>query len=496
MKISPELEEFERLSEEADVVLVRAEFTADAETPLSAYAKLSTRKPAFLLESVVGGEQVSRYSFVGCNPRKVIACHEDETVVTERNGERNVFPTPADPLDIVEQEMAGIRYAAIDDLPRFAGGAVGYVGYEYASRIEPTVPLAEKDELGLPTLYFLIADLVLIFDHARQTLSICANAYVGDNPAADHAEAAERIADTVKQLSVSSPLLPAELDSVEAPDPPEGNFSKEEFEALVDQTKEYIRSGDAIQVVLSQRFAIPFAHSAIDLYRAIRAINPSPYMFLLESEDFSVVGASPEVHVRLTDDEVLIRPIAGTRPRGANEEEDQALEKELLADEKERAEHLMLVDLARNDIGRVCRHGTVQAAEYMIIERYSHVMHIVSQVLGKLDPGKNAFDLMRATFPAGTVSGAPKVRAMQIISESENLRRHVYAGALGHFGYDGNHDSCIAIRTAMLVDGMLQLQAGAGIVADSIPEMEYQETINKAKGMLKAIALAECQAGE
>ena len=220
MKISPELEEFERLSEEADVVLVRAEFTADAETPLSAYAKLSTRKPAFLLESVVGGDQVSRYSFVGCNPRKVIACHEDETVVTERNGERNSFPTPADPLDIVEQEMAGIRYAAIDDLPRFAGGAVGYIGYEYASRIEPTVPLAEKAELGLPTLYFLIADLVLIFDHARQTLSICANAYVGDNPAADYAEAAARIADTVKQLSVPSPLLPAELDSAEGANPP------------------------------------------------------------------------------------------------------------------------------------------------------------------------------------------------------------------------------------------------------------------------------------
>ena len=491
MMIFPQREEFERLASEADVIPVLCEFTADAETPLSAYAKLSAHKPAFLLESVVGGQQVSRYSFVGCDPRKVIACGENETVVTMRDGSRKTFPTPADPLEIVEDEMKGIRYAQLDDLPRFSGGAVGYIGYEYASRIEPTVRLAETDELSLPTLYFLVADLVLIFDHARQTLSICANAYVGENPAADHAEAEARIADTVKLLSAPSALLPAELCPIDPDEPPPSNFTQEEFETLVEKTKEYVRAGDVIQVVLSQRFALPFGHPAIDLYRAIRAINPSPYMFLLESEDFAVVGASPEVHVRLTDDDVLIRPIAGTRPRGANEVEDRALEEELLADEKERAEHLMLVDLARNDIGRVCRHGSVQAAEYMVIERYSHVMHIVSEIVGKLEPGKNAFDLMRATFPAGTVSGAPKVRAMQIISESERLRRHVYAGALGHFGYDGNHDSCIAIRTAMLVEGTLHLQAGAGIVADSVPANEYHETLNKAKGMLKAMALAK-----
>ena len=479
------------MARDADVVPVRAEFTTDAETPLSAYAKLSVKKPAFLLESVVGGEQVSRYSFVGCDPRKTIACGESETVVTTRDGSRQTFPTPDDPLEIVENEVNGIRYASVGDLPRFSGGVVGYVGYEYASRIEPTVPLADKDELNLPTLYFIVTDLVLIFDHVRQTLSICANAYVGENPADDHAEAEARIAETVKLLSVPATLLPAELDSVDPSSPPDGNFTQGEFESLVEKTKEYVRNGDVIQVVLSQRFAIPFARSAIDLYRALRAINPSPYMFLLESEDFAIVGASPEVHVRLTGDDVLIRPIAGTRPRGANEAEDRALEEELLADEKERAEHLMLVDLARNDVGRVCRHGTVHAAEYMVIERYSHVMHIVSEVVGKLEPGKNAFDLMRATFPAGTVSGAPKVRAMQIISESERLRRHVYAGALGHFGYDGNHDSCIAIRTAMLVEGMLHLQTGAGIVADSVPANEYHETINKAKGMLKAMALAE-----
>jgi anthranilate synthase component 1 len=259
----------------------------------------------------------------------------------------------------------------------------------------------------------------------------------------------------------------------------------------VEQIKEYVRSGDVIQTVLSQRFEIPYSGDPMHLYRSIRAINPSPYMFLLEGEDFSIVGASPEVHVRLQDGDVLIRPIAGTRPRGKTPQEDELLEKELLADEKEKAEHLMLVDLARNDIGRVCEIGSVRAAEYMTIERYSHVMHIVSQVVGKLSSEKNAFDLMRATFPAGTVSGAPKVRAMQIIAELEKLQRNAYAGALGYFGFEGNHDSCIAIRTAMLSQGKIHLQAGAGIVADSVPENEFQETINKAKGMLKAIALAE-----
>ena len=493
MKVFPEREEFLRLSANADVVPVRAEFTSDAETPLSAYAKLSSQKPAFLLESVVGGEHVSRYSFVGCDPRKIISCGDEETTVITRDGQRKTFPTPKDPLTIVEEEMGDIRYASPDRLPRFSGGAVGFIGYEYASRIEPTVQLAKNDDLGLPVLYFLVADLVLIFDHAKQSLTICANAYVGNNPEAAHAEAEKRISDTLALLSQPSSLLPAELSAVESKDAPQGNFSREEFESLVEKTKEYVRAGDVIQVVLSQRFALPYESSPIELYRAIRTVNPSPYMFLLESDEFSVVGASPEVHVRLTGEDVLIRPIAGTRPRGADENEDLELEKELLADEKEKAEHLMLVDLARNDIGRVCRHGTVKAEEYMVIERYSHVMHIVSEVVGKLDADKNAFDLMRATFPAGTVSGAPKVRAMQIIAESEEVRRNVYAGALGHFGFDGNHDSCIAIRTAMLAEGTLHLQAGAGIVADSVPANEYEETINKAKGMLKAIALTEDQ---
>ena len=491
MQFQPDLDEFLKQSENHDVIAVSAEFTADAETPLSAYAKLSAEKPAFLFESVVGGEQVSRFSFVGFGPRKTIACGQSTTEIKERGKAPRCIPTPDDPLRIIEDEFSGIRYMGAADDTRFSGGAVGYVSYEYANRIEPTVSLPEDDQLGLPLLFFMIADLVLIFDHACQTLTICANAYVGNNPSEAYRSSCSRIEETIGLLNASSELQPAPIGNAYDGKVPSGNVSKEDFEAMVEKTKEYVRSGDVIQTVLSQRFSVPFTSSPINLYRAIRAINPSPYMFLMESEEYSIVGASPEVHVRLTKEDVLIRPIAGTRPRGKSEEEDELLEKDLLADEKEKAEHLMLVDLARNDIGRVCEIGSVQAAEYMNVERYSHVMHIVSQVIGKLRPDCNAFDLIRATFPAGTVSGAPKVRAMQIISEFENIRRNAYAGALGYFGYEGNHDSCIAIRTAMIADGVLHLQAGAGIVADSVPEKEYEETINKAKGMLNALALAE-----
>ena len=491
MHTLPSLEEFKIQSKEFDVIAVRAEFTADAETPLSAYAKLSKNKPAFLFESVVGGEQVSRFSFVGCNPKKIISCGQTETLIIESGIEPKTIPTPADPLKIIEKELEGLNYLGFADETRFSGGAVGYVSYEYANRVEPTVPIHETDELNLPMLYFMIADLVLVFDHAHQSLTICANSTPGDDPESAYREACARIEETIDLLACPSNLSPASINGTGTIENVTGNLSKEEFEELVLKTKEFIRSGDIIQAVLSQRFSLPYSGPPINLYRAIRAINPSPYMFLLEGDDFAVVGASPEVHVRLTGEDVLIRPIAGTRPRGKTEKEDKEFEIDLLADEKEKAEHLMLVDLARNDIGRVCQVGTVQAAEYMTIERYSHVMHIVSQVVGKLDPSLNAFDLLRATFPAGTVSGAPKVRAMQIIAEFEKIQRNIYAGALGYFGYEGNHDSCIAIRTAIISKNILHLQAGAGIVSDSIPENEYQETLNKAKGMLKALALAE-----
>ena len=490
MQVQPDLEEFLKQADNHEVIAVSAEFTADAETPLSAYAKLSSEKPAFLFESVVGGEQVSRFSFVGFGPRKTISCGQTTTEIMERGKAPRSISTPEDPLKVIEDEFAGIRYLGAAEDARFSGGAVGYVSYEYANRIEPSVSLPEDDQLGLPLLFFMIADLVLIFDHACQTLSICANAYVGNNPTEAYQSSCSRIEETIRLLNAPSELQPAPIANSYDVNVPPGNISKEDFEAMVEKTKDYVRSGDVIQTVLSQRFSVPFTSPPINLYRAIRAINPSPYMFLMESDEYSIVGASP-VHVRLTKDDVLIRPIAGTRPRGKSVEEDELLEKDLLADEKEKAEHLMLVDLARNDIGRVCEIGSVQAAEYMNVERYSHVMHIVSQVIGKLRPDCNAFDLIRATFPAGTVSGAPKVRAMQIISEFEKIRRNAYAGALGYFGYEGNHDSCIAIRTAMITNGVLHLQAGAGIVADSIPEKEYEETINKAKGMLNALALAE-----
>lgn len=478
------------MAEDYNVIAVRTEFTTDAETPLSAYAKLSGSKPAFLFESVVGGEQVSRYSFVGSSPYKTISSDSNVTKVTDDKGEAKSKPTPNDPLKLVEDELSGIRYHGLDE-HRFSGGAVGFIGYEYANRIEETVPLPEKNELETPLLFFMLTEVLLIFDHARQTLTVCANARIDGEVSNAYNRACEKIEQTREILSQPSSLKPTPLLDPDPVDLKSANFSKAEFEKLVEQAKEFVRSGDVIQTVLSQRFAVPFKHPPINLYRAIRAINPSPYMFLMEGDDFAIVGASPEVHVRLIGDEVLIRPIAGTRPRGQDKNEDSKLAEELLADEKEKAEHLMLVDLARNDIGRVCKPGSVRAAEYMTIERYSHVMHIVSQVVGTLRPDENAFDLMRATFPAGTVSGAPKVRAMQIIAEFEKLHRNVYAGALGYFGFEGNHDSCIAIRTAMISKGTLHLQTGAGVVADSVPENEYQETINKAQGMLKAIAFAE-----
>lgn len=469
-----------------------ADFMADILTPVAAYAKLSIAKPAFLFESVVGGEQVSRYSFVGCNPSKVIAVKGKEAEIRHRGGDREKFPAPSDPLSLVESELKSCVLASPAGMPRFSGGAVGYLSYEYANCVEPSVPLPKADSLGLPMLYFLVAESVVIFDHAKQMFRICIHVRPGNDPKAAYEKACSEIEELMEILRSDNLLTPVSLQSVEIPEtPPSGNFTRQEFESLVQTAKEYIQSGDIIQTVLSQRFSHPFKGDSIDLYRALRVVNPSPYMFLLEDEDFSIIGASPEVHVRLTGEEALIRPIAGTRPRGCDDDEDRRYEADLLADEKERAEHLMLVDLARNDLGRVCQFGEVKVPEYMVVERYSHVMHIVSEVVGRMQPDKSSFDLMRATFPAGTVSGAPKVRAMQIISELEKLQRNAYAGALGYFGFDGNHDSCIAIRTAILKDGTLSIQSGAGVVADSIPSNEYLETVNKAKGMLKAVKVAE-----
>ncbi|MBX3749470.1 MAG: anthranilate synthase component I [Opitutaceae bacterium] len=491
MHLHPSRADFVRLSTRGNVVPVCTDLMADFETPVSAYAKLKDAGPAYLLESVEGGETLSRYSFIGCRPRKVLVCGPATTEIRVPGRPVQTVPTPPDPLTLLAEEMATYRPVTIPGLPRFTGGAVGFVGYEYITRIEPTVPAAKADPLGVPLLYFMLSDSLLIFDRAKQTLRLCVNAHVrGDAGAAYDAAVAELEA-LYALLRQPRELAPAPLVEPAKVEVPKGNFTRERFEQAVRDSKEYIRAGDIIQVVGAQRFTKAFTKTPLDLYRALRTVNPSPYMFILEAGDFSIVGASPEVHVRLTDGRVEIRPIAGTRRRGATHEEDVALEKELLADEKEKAEHLMLVDLARNDIGRVCEFGSVTVPDFMTVERYSHVMHIVSQVEGRIAPGKDAYDLMRATFPAGTVSGAPKVRAMQIISQIEDIQRGFYAGALGYFGYDGNMDTCIMLRTALIKDGQVHIQAGGGWVADSVPADEYQETINKASALFKAVAMAE-----
>ncbi len=491
MNIHPTRDAFVSLSAQGNVIPVYADLMADFETPVSAYAKLKNAGPSYLLESVEGGETLSRYSFIGCRPRKVFICGPQTSEIREPGQPTRTIPTPADPLTLIEEEMRDHKPVILPGLPRFTGGAVGFIAYEYVSRIEPTVPSAAKDELGVPLLYFMLSDSLLIFDRAKQTLRLCVNAHVKGKPDEAYSAAVKELEALFAMLRHPRELAPAPLVDVAKTTIPPGNFTKPRFEQVVVDGKEFIRSGDIIQFVPSQRFTQDFNKTPLDLYRALRTVNPSPYMFILEAGDFSIVGASPEVHVRLTDGLVEIRPIAGTRKRGATHAEDVALEKDLLADEKERAEHLMLVDLARNDIGRVCRFGSVRVPEMMVIERYSHVMHIVSQVEGQIDPSKNAFDLMRATFPAGTVSGAPKIRAMQIISRYEPSQRGIYAGALGYVGYDGNMDTCILLRTALLKDGKIHIQAGAGVVADSVPASEYQETVNKASALLKAVAMAE-----
>lgn len=479
MQIHPTREQFLQLSRQGNIIPVYADFLADVETPVSAYSKLRGHGPAFLLESVEGGENVSRYSFVGCNPRRVLEAR----------------PGDGDPLAELEREMAGYKPVKLPGMPPFTGGAVGYLGYEFIHGVERTVPVAERDDLGVPSMWFMLSDTLVAFDRARQSLRLLVNAHVRSPDPAAAGEAynsaiaeLERLHALLRQPSEIASAAVQELGPVKVPP---GNCTREHFERMVEESKEYVRAGDIFQIVLSQRFSRPFDRSPLDLYRALRTINPSPYMFILETGAFSLVGASPEVHVRLTGRRAEIRPIAGTRARGRNTEEDLTLEKELLADEKERAEHLMLVDLARNDIGRVCSYGSVVVPEYMAVERYSHVMHIVSQVEGQLAPERNAFDLMRATFPAGTVSGAPKIRAMQLIASLEGTQRGTYAGALGYFSYDGNLDSCITLRTALLKDGYIHIQAGAGLVADSVPAAEYQETINKASALFKAAEMAE-----
>ncbi|MEO0508810.1 MAG: anthranilate synthase component I [Verrucomicrobiota bacterium] len=491
MQLQPSRSEFKALAAQGNTVPVYMDLTADCETPLGAYSKIRSSGPAFLFESVVGGENISRFSFLGANPSKVFRVFDDEVTISHKDGRIETCPTPEDPLKIIEAEMAQYKPVETPGMPPFTGGAVGYVGHEYIHYVEPTVEKPEDNPLQVPILYYMITDSVLIFDHVRQVLRVCVNAHINEDPEAAYDRATEEIRRICGQLETRQKLGHCSIREPNDVTVPPGNFTQPDFEAAVDRVKEYVRAGDVIQTVLSQRFEKEFEPKPIELYRALRTINPSPYMFLLEDNDFSVVGASPEVHVRLTGKQVEIRPIAGTRHRGATESEDLALEEDLLGDAKERAEHLMLVDLARNDIGRVCEYGSVHVPDYMVIERYSHVMHIVSQVTGRIRADQTAYDLMRATFPAGTLSGAPKVRALQIISDLERCQRGVYGGAIGYFGFGGNHDSAIGIRTAVVKDGRIYIQSGAGVVADSVPTNEFMETVNKAKAMLKAVATAE-----
>jgi anthranilate synthase component 1 len=472
----------------ANVVPVWTEIVADGDTPISAFAKIGASAPSFLLESAEQSDQVGRYSFLGAGARLTITAR-DKTVTVSESGQIRTFEAARDPLEELQKIMGRYRVARGPNLPGFHGGVVGYLGYDCVRWFEPSVAPPPKDDLGIPDMTFLLTGSVIIFDHRRRRLKIVANAFIEENEAEPAYEAAEREIETLlDQLRRPISFPPIFTES----EPPRGraasNTTREEYHAMVNRAEEYIRAGDIFQMVPAQRFETAFTGDALDLYRTLRFINPSPYMFCLRfPEGFSLVGSSPEVHVRLTGDLVELRPIAGTRKRGATEEEDRANARDLLADPKERAEHLMLVDLARNDVGRIAEFGSVKVTDFMTIERYSHVMHIVSHVSGKLAGGRTAYDVMRATFPAGTVSGSPKVRAMQIINELEKSKRCTYAGAVGYFGFDGNLDSCIALRTILLKDGKAYVQAGGGVVADSTPEGEYQESVNKAMAAMRAI---------
>ncbi len=501
----PTKADFVEHARNGNLVPVTRRLLADFETPLSAYWKVRGQGESFLFESVEGGEHLGRYSFVGYNPRVVIQQEGDKVEVVEQGRITQVYRVRnpqatastsnevRDALEVVDRVMKRFRPVVVPGLPRFTGGAVGYLGYEYIHDVEPVVPRPSRNDLLTPTVCFFIADRLLIFDRVAQTLTILVNAVLdpGSCPEAVYDGAVREIEKIVENLAKPTPYAPATVSVEPTPAPFVSNMEREKFLANVAVAKKYITAGDIIQVVGSQRFETKLNASAIDVYRAARSINPSPYMFLLEFRGFSLVGASPEIHVRCEDRKVEIRPIAGTRPRGKTEEEDHALELGLLSDPKERAEHVMLVDLARNDLGRVCDYGSVRVKDLMVIERYSHVMHIVSEVEGILASDRTTYDLMRATFPAGTLSGAPKIRAMQIISELEQSQRGPYGGCVGYFSFSGNLDCCITIRTALLKDGKAYIQAGGGWVNDSVPEAEFQETVNKAQAMLKAVALAE-----
>ncbi|MBN1488279.1 MAG: anthranilate synthase component I [Phycisphaerae bacterium] len=491
----PDFDAFARLAERGNMIPVYARLIADHLTPVTAFANVArTTDHAFLLESIVGGEKIARYSFIAASPYAVFEATGQNVRISAERGVRK--RTAEDPLTVLEEMLAEYRSVHLPELPRFVGGAVGYAGYDMVRYCED-LPNAPEDDRGLPDLLFGLYDTMVIFDHVQKTILVVSHAHVGrEGLEAGYQNACARVEQTIDILS--EPAQTSVGHVAFSGDPSlafRSNFAREEFEHAVEACKEYIRAGDIFQVVLSQRLDLDVQADPFNVYRALRIVNPSPFMFYLKSPQVTLVGASPEIMCRVEDGVVTNRPLAGTRPRGRNEDEDLALEAELLADPKECAEHVMLVDLGRNDVGRVAELGSVELSDVMTVERYSHVMHICSNVSGRLAEGKTAFDALRAALPVGTVSGAPKVRAMEIIDEFEPTRRGPYAGAVGYIDFAGNMDTCIALRTMVVTpqaDGYrVYIQVGAGIVADSQPALEYQETINKAKGMLRAIEIAE-----
>ena len=488
MAYNPTSLEFKQLSKEYNLIPIYKEIRADLDTPLSIYLKLAKNSYSFLLESITGGENLARYSIIGINPRKII-----KTGKNEKLGE-------VDPLLEVKNEINSYKVPEIKKLPPFTGGAVGYISYDSVSYFEDTVIKNKKGDLEVPESIFLLTESLVVFDHVKQTIFIIVYTKINkdDNSEKTYKKAVENIDKIIEQINKPVPKnfnvsldIEKESSREQLIEQYEKNMTKEQYSEAVQKCIDNIYSGEIIQVVFSQRLSKKTEASAIDIYRCLRTINPSPYMFIFNFEDFQIIGASPELLIKANNEEISVHPIAGSRPRGKNEKEDNLISNELISDEKELAEHLMLLDLGRNDVGRVAKPGTVKVTQKMEIEKYSHVMHIVSNVVGKLDKKYDQFDAMRAAFPAGTVSGAPKVRAMQLISELEPEKRGPYSGGVGYFSYNGNMDTCIAIRTLILKDKTVYLQAGGGIVADSIIENEYQETLHKMQALIGAIDDAE-----
>jgi anthranilate synthase component 1 len=478
LAVAPSLDEARALAQDRNLIPVRHTFIEDCETPVSAFLKLRGKgEPAFLLESAEQG-RVGRYSFIGFRPRKVL---------------RWSLGDPGDPYALAGAELRGFNPAPLDGLPPFAGGAVGMFAYDLVRTVEP-LGEPNPDPLGLPDLALMLTDVLVVFDHFKRTITVLANAYVDDELETSYRQAVETIAEVRRRLAGPVPRLTEVENGRDRKVPPfRSNMAQGEFEGIVARIIEYIRAGDAYQVVPSQRWSAPVPVEAFSVYRGLRAVNPSPYMYFLDFGDFEIAGTSPEPLITVSGRQVSTRPIAGTRPRGATVDEDRALAEELLGDPKERAEHVMLVDLGRNDLGRVCEYGTVEVREFMAVESYSHVMHIVSSVTGTLRPGVSALDALRSVLPAGTLSGAPKVRAMQIIDELESVKRGGYGGAIGWASYTGDLDTCIYIRTVVVKDGVAYVQAGGGTVADAKPDFELRESEAKARAVMQAIELAAAQ---